>query len=157
GILVVGGLAFVSFIAWELRTDDPLLQLRLFSNRMFSLGMAFIFVTQFCFFGSNFLLPLFLQNVHGLGAGKTGLVLLPTAIVDFIALNIAGRGYNRFGPRPFVVIGVPVLIGTAVVLSTMTETTSVVFIAGVASLSGLGMGFTMMPVMTMTFNTVVTA
>src|SRR5262249_48651522 len=63
----------------------------------------------------------------------------------------------RLGPRPFVFVGVPVLIFTSLALSRMDNTTNVWLIAAVSSLRGAGMGFTMMPVMTMTFNTVLTA
>ena len=46
------------------------------------------------------LLPIVLQDAYKLSASKTGLLLFPVAICDFIALNLAGRLYNRWGPRP---------------------------------------------------------
>ena len=153
-LLSTGLLALVGFIIVELRQAQPLLQLRLFANSMFAIAVVLTFVVQFCFFGSSFLLPLFLQNVHGLGPAETGLVLFPSGILDFVAIFASGRLYNRFGPRPFAIIGLAVLTASALGLSRITATTDVVIIAAVASLRGFGIGLAMMPVMTMAYNTV---
>jgi EmrB/QacA subfamily drug resistance transporter len=153
-LLPIGALSLVTFVFVELRQADPLLQLRLFRNRMFSIAVCMTLVTQFCFFGSQFLLPLFLQNVQDLGAGKVGLTVLPTAILDFVAINISGKLYNRLGPRPLAVAGFAFMTVTALGLSFIDENTSLLLIAGVSSLRGLGMGLGMMAVTTMAFNTV---
>jgi EmrB/QacA subfamily drug resistance transporter len=154
GLLVTGACALAGFVYVELKHHDPMLQLLLFAKPMFTLAMFMTFVTQFCFFGSNFLLPLFLQTAHGLGAAETGLILFPSAILDFVAINISGRLYNTMGPRPFAIAGLVALTGTALALSRATATTSPLEIAIVASFRGAGMGLCMMPVMTMAYNTV---
>src|SRR5262249_14879192 len=102
----------------------------------------------------NYLLPLYLQTAHGLGAAETGLILFPSAILDFVAINISGRLYNRTGPRPFAVAGMLTLMLTALALSRATENTAPVVIALVASFRGRGMGVGMMPVTTMAYTTV---
>jgi MFS family permease len=121
---------------------------------MFSIAIFMTAVSQFCFFGSQFLLPLFLQGARGLSAAQTGLILLPTAVVDFLAVNISGRLYNRYGPKPFTIFGVWVMCATSLALSQVNAGTNELVIAGVASLRGLGMGMAMMPVSTMAFNAV---
>jgi MFS family permease len=95
-----------------------------------------------------------LQDAYKISASTTGLLLFPVAICDFVAINMAGRGYNRFGPRPFAVAGLLFLFGTAVALSLINEGTNEYVIAGISALRGCGMGFCMMPVQTMAFNTV---
>src|SRR5205823_12465189 len=107
---------------------------------MFAIAIVLTFVVQFCFFGSSFLLPLFLQNVRGLGPAETGLVLLPSGLLDFLAIYASGKMYNRFGPRPFAIIGLGVLMVSALGLSRMTAGTDVVLIAAISSLRGLGLG-----------------
>jgi EmrB/QacA subfamily drug resistance transporter len=153
-LLVVGAASLAGFIAVELRQRDPLLQLRLFANPMFSLAIVLTFVVQFCYFGSQFLLPLFLQNARAFGAAETGLILFPGAILDFLGITLSGKLYNRFGPRPFGIAGLITLLVTALALSQVNETTGAVAIAIIASLRGLGIGLAMMPVMTMAYNTV---
>jgi EmrB/QacA subfamily drug resistance transporter len=154
GLLALGLASLAGFIITELRKSNPMLELRLFVNPMFAAAMFMNFVAQFCFFGSSFVLPLFLQNARGLGAADTGLVLFPSGVLDFIAIFVSGKLYNRFGPKPFAISGFGVLALTALALSRITATTPAVIIAAIASLRGLGMGLGMMPVMTMAFNTV---
>ncbi|MGE0058747.1 MAG: MDR family MFS transporter [Dehalococcoidia bacterium] len=153
-LIASGAIGVLGFVLHELRTRDPLLQLRLYQHPMFAIAAVMQFITQFCFFGSNFLLPLVLQDAYHISASRTGLLLFPVAICDFIAINMAGRLYNRLGPRPFTAAGLLFLFGTAVALSQINEGTSELTIAGISALRGFGMGFCMMPVQTMAFNTV---
>jgi len=70
----------VSLLFWvmvELREKVPMLDLRVFKYRGYSLGTALNMVTTVGLFSSMFLLPLFLQNVRGLGAFEAGLLLIP--------------------------------------------------------------------------------
>ncbi len=155
-IVLIGGgaLGVMTFVLWELRHSDPLLQLKLFHNPMFAIATVMQFVTQFCFFGSNYLLPLVLEEAYDVSASETGLLLFPVAICDFLALNIAGRLYDKAGPRPFALLGLLFLLATALGLSQITVSTSPILIAVIAAFRGFGMGFCMMPVTTMAFNTV---
>jgi EmrB/QacA subfamily drug resistance transporter len=153
--LIVGGaIGVVLFVYHELHHHDPLLQLRLFSHPMFAISSAMQFITQFCFFGSNYLLPLVLQDAYHISASRTGLLLFPVAICDFVAINISGRMYNKLGPRPFALLGLSFLFGSALALSQIRAGTSEAVIASIAAMRGFGMGFCMMPVQTMAFNTV---
>jgi EmrB/QacA subfamily drug resistance transporter len=153
-LLVLGFVALGGFIAVELRQKQPMLDLRLFNNAMFAMAIAITFVVQFSFFGTSYLLPLFLQGVRGLGPADTGLVMFPSGILDFAGIFFSGRLYNRFGPRPFAIAGMAVLTLSSFGLSRMTATTSILTITAIASLRGLGIGLAMMPVITMAFNTV---
>ncbi len=153
-LLLIGATALVAFVAAELKHRDPLLQLRLFANPLFSLAMAINFVTQFSLFGIQYLLPLFLQRARGLGAAQTGLILLPSGIASFLAMNISGRLYNRVGPRPLAVAGLTVMLVVTAALSRITASTGLVTIAALASMRGVAMGLCMMPVQTAAYNTV---
>jgi DHA2 family multidrug resistance protein len=107
--LWVAAASLVVFIWWELRTPEPLLNLRLFALPAFSVGAVVNFVTTFGLFGAIFLLPLFLQNVRGLGAMETGLLLFPQALASGVTVVLSGRLYDRFGARPLVILGLLVL------------------------------------------------
>src|SRR5688500_9529505 len=128
-LLTLGGCALVSFIYVEWNHSDPMLDLHIFKRRTCSVAIILTAVAQFCFFGSQFLMPLFLQQARGLSASHTGLILLPTAIVDFIAVIISGRLYNKYGPKPFAIFGMWVLCATALALSQVTAETDELVIA----------------------------
>lgn len=152
--LAVGVISLGLFIRAELRNSEPLLKVRLFANPMFFLAMLIIFVTQFALFGVQYLLPIFLQTAHSLSAAETGLVLLPSGFVSFIAMNAGGRLYNRVGPKPLAIAGMAVLLVTTLLLSRISETTSPWLIAAFASSRGVGVGLCVIPVNTMAYNTV---
>ncbi len=116
GLGTVGVLALIAFCRVEWRQPNPLLQLRLFQQPMFALGMAINFVTQFSLFGIQYILPLMLQTVHQLGAAETGLVLFPSGILSFITMNLSGRIYNKVGPRILAGSGLAVLLVTTFLL-----------------------------------------
>jgi EmrB/QacA subfamily drug resistance transporter len=153
-LAVVGIVALVGFILVELPQREPLLQLRLFASPMFALGMVINFVTQFSLFGMQYVLPLMLQQVHQLGAAKTGLLLFPSGIFSFLTMNASGRIYNRVGPRPLAISGLAVLLVTTGWLSRLDAQANLILIATLASLRGLAMGLCMMPVQTAAYNTV---
>lgn len=157
GALVVGTLALALFIRIERRKSQPLLKVGLFGNPMFALAMVIIFVTQFALFGVQYLLPIFLETAHGMSPAQTGLVLLPSGFVSFIAMNLGGRAYNRLGPRPLSIIGMVVLLVTTIFLSRISENTSPVLIAAFASSRGVGVGLCVIPINTMAYNTVAQA
>ncbi|HEY7270026.1 MAG TPA: MDR family MFS transporter [Dehalococcoidia bacterium] len=153
-VLGAGAIALVLFIRAELHHPDPLMQLRLFANPIFSIAMALNFVTQFSLFGIQYLLPLFLQRAHNLGAAETGLLLFPSGIFSFLSMNASGRAYNRLGPKPLALSGLFVLFLSTLALSRIDENTGLLVIAAIASMRGVAMGLCMMPVQTAAYNTV---
>ena len=154
GLAAIGVGALVAFVIVEWRQPSPLLQLRLFQQPVFALGMAINFVTQFSLFGIQYILPLMLQTVHQLGAAATGLLMFPSGILSFITMNISGRIYNRVGPRRLAASGLGVLLVTTFLLGRTNAATSLYIIGTLAALRGLAMGLCMMPVQTAAYNTV---
>ena len=73
---------------------------------MFRLAIFVQWIGIFSLFGLNFIMPLFLQRVHGFGAAEAGRILLPMGVVAFITMNVAGQLYYRLGPRPIVMTGI---------------------------------------------------
>jgi EmrB/QacA subfamily drug resistance transporter len=145
------GLSIVSlpiFVWWELRAREPLLNLRLFKIPAFAMGAIVNFVTSTALFGAIFLLPVFLQNLRGLGAMETGLLLFPQALASAVSVIVGGKLYDKVGARPLVVFGF-ILLGFATwLLSSIDVTTPDSTIRWILILRGLSMGFAMMPAMT---------
>jgi EmrB/QacA subfamily drug resistance transporter len=105
GTLAGGLAALVAFLAWEARTGDPMLPLRLFSSRGFSLGSATNFLLSACLFSAVFFMAQFQQISLGQGPLDSGLRLLPWTATLFVVAPIAGSLVGRVGERPLVVAG----------------------------------------------------
>ncbi|MFI1415146.1 DHA2 family efflux MFS transporter permease subunit [Streptomyces sp. NPDC020707] len=144
---LIGGTALIAvFIAYERRTANPMLPMRLFRSRAFSAVNAaslFMFVGMF---GSIFLLSQFLQDVGGYSPMEAGVRMLPWTAMPMIAAPIAGALSDRFGGQPVVVTGL-VFQATGVALLALVVSTDVSYPQLVPSLviSGLGMGFFFAP------------
>jgi DHA2 family multidrug resistance protein len=147
GRVVVAGAAGIAglaaFAAIELRVaSDPLLDLRLFRNWTFLNASLVGWVTVMALFGAEFLLPIYLQMLRGRTALQTGLILLPLAVTAGITTPIAGRLYDRIGPRSLVTFGFAVLALNTWQLSELTATTSISWILVLMALRGLALGST---------------
>src|SRR5205814_9960320 len=111
------------FIWWQLHTSHPLLNLRLFKIPAFSIGAFVNFVTSTALFGAIFLLPLFMQNLRGLGAMETGLLLFPQAIASAFSVILGWRLYDKVVARPLVVFGFVLLAFATWLLAGLDVTT----------------------------------
>ena len=106
--IVVGAAAMSLFIArqlWLQRTDGPLLDLRTFTFPGFTIGVVLMGVSMMALFGTIILLPIYAQNVLGLEALGTGLLLLPGGLLMGLLAPSVGRAYDRVGPRVLLVPG----------------------------------------------------
>jgi DHA2 family multidrug resistance protein len=100
------------------------------------------YVSVIALFGAEFLLPIYLQFLRGKTAFETGLILLPMAVSGGIATILAGRLYDRLGPRLLVAIGFGILILNTWQLSQIQADTSIGWIMFLLALRGLAFGAT---------------
>jgi EmrB/QacA subfamily drug resistance transporter len=143
GPFIVGGIGLVLFALVELYfAKAPLLDLRLFRKRVFMNASLLGYVSVIALFGAEFLMPLYLQALRGLSALQTGLVLLPLAITGGISVTVAGRLYDRLGPRPLVTAGFAILMVNTWQLSQIRAVTPVAWILFLLALRGVALGLT---------------
>jgi EmrB/QacA subfamily drug resistance transporter len=147
-LLIASAVLFTAFIWRQVTAEQPLLHLSLFRDSTFSWSIVLGFVVVTAMFGTVFLLPVFLQNVHGYGALQTGLLLVPQAATAAVLMPIGGRLTDRIGPRPVVLTGLAILAVSGVLLAHVDATTSVAVICAAMALRGVAMAFAMMPGMT---------
>jgi EmrB/QacA subfamily drug resistance transporter len=108
-----GGLALLAvFVWWERRTPQPMLPLRLFNKRNFTFANLETLTVYAALSTLTFFLVLFLQQLAGYSALKSGLTLVPITIVMFLLSPRVGRLSMRHGPRLFMGIG-PLVAGAA--------------------------------------------
>jgi DHA2 family multidrug resistance protein len=139
----IGAVGLVLFVVVELfYAQAPLLDLRLFSKRVFLNASLLGYVSVIALFGAEFLMPLYLQALRGLSALETGLMLLPLAITGGLSVTLAGRLYDRLGPRPLVAVGFSLLIVNTWQLSQIRADTPLNWILVLLALRGLALGLT---------------
>ena len=123
-------------------SQSPLLDLRLFKNRVFLIASLLGYVSTIALFGAEFLMPVYLQALRGMTALQTGLVLLPMAIAGGFFVTLSGRFYDRWGPRPLLVTGFALLVINTWQLSQIQTDTPIGWIIFLLILRGLALGLT---------------
>ena len=107
--LAACALAGLALFVWhELRTDRPAVDLSIFRNVPFSSATALGGVLGMGLMGALFLLPLFLQQLLGYTAMKSGLALSPRSVAMMVMMPIGGALYNRLGPRLLIGSGLAI-------------------------------------------------
>lgn len=142
------------FVINELRHPEPLLELRLFKNSLFTISTVIGSVLNIGMFGAMFLLPLLLQNVLGQTAMKTGLILLPAALATAVMMPLSGKWFDKYGARGVVFAGLFLVTWTTYMLSGFNALTPFAVMSVWLVIRGLGMGLCMMPVTTAGMTTV---
>ena len=104
-LAVFAAVGLVAFVWRELAIERPAVDLRILKNVPFASGTALGGVLGMGMFGTLFLLPMFLQNLLGFPAMTSGIAMLPRSIASAVVGPIAGRYYNRIGPRVLVGAG----------------------------------------------------
>jgi MFS transporter, DHA2 family, multidrug resistance protein len=108
-LLIVAIVGLIAFVWRELKAEHPAVDLRILKNVSFSSATALGGVLGMGLMGSLFLLPVFLQNLLGYPALKSGVALMPRSLAMAVIMPIGGRFYNRLGPR--------VLVGAGLIVS----------------------------------------
>ncbi len=105
-LAVVSALSMVAFIWRELTFEQPIVNLRVLKSRQLLVGVVFAAALGLAMYGSIFVLPVFLQQLHGFTAWQTGKVIFPGALASAFTMAIIGRNANRLDARYTIVIGV---------------------------------------------------
>jgi EmrB/QacA subfamily drug resistance transporter len=152
--LLAGLVLLIAFVWHALRAKDPLIDLRLFTDRVFATSSLTLVLVAISVFGSFLLLPLYFQVVRGESALQSGLLLAPQGFGSMLAMPLAGQLSDRTGTGRIVPFGL-VAVGVAVLgLTQIGADTSYWLISVDLFVFGLGLGFTMMPVFTGAMQTI---
>ena len=149
--LIVGAFALAAsslacLIAYELRRDEPLIEVRFFRSVPFS-GATLIAICAFAGFGGFlFLNSLYLQDVRGFSALHAGLLLAPMALMMLIFAPLSGRIVGSRGPRlPLVVAGIGIMTSGAG-LTMLADQTAIGWLTATYVLFGIGFGMVNTPI-----------
>jgi EmrB/QacA subfamily drug resistance transporter len=154
---IAGAVLIAGFVLRSMRTAHPLIDLKLFRNRTFSVSSLAMVLFAIAFFGAMLMFPLYYQTVRLETAFSAGLLLAPQGIGAMLTMPLAGVISDRYGPARIVQGGFVIIIATMVVFTQLGADTSYWLLGGALFVMGLGMGMTMMPIMSAALRTLTKA
>jgi EmrB/QacA subfamily drug resistance transporter len=123
--LLFGSLAgMLVFVAVELYLDQPMIDTTLFHDPLFSISLATTFMVFIVMAGQGLLIPFYLEEVKGLDPTRTGLFLTVVPAALGLTAPLAGILSDRYGSRGIVLIGLVVIFGACLTISTLKADTS---------------------------------
>ncbi len=144
--LVGGGVLLGAFVVWESRTTTPLLPLRLFRDRSFTVANLVGITFSFGIFGSIFILIQFLQIVQGHSPLEAGMMTMPWTLAPMIIAPLTGLLSPRTGTRLPIVLGLSMLsVGMFWLAQIVTATVEFGQLVPPFLLAGIGMGLVFAP------------
>ncbi|MYD64404.1 MAG: MFS transporter [Chloroflexi bacterium] len=143
--LLLGGFAavavlFAGFVPWELRHRAPMVQLRMFADRIFSMASLARFLG---FLGATvtiLMAPIYLISLRGMDTAAAGAVLFLGFVGMGVSAQATGRLSDHFGPRRFAIAGFVIMMTTALSFSFLTNATPLWLVAPLLFVNGIGMG-----------------
>ncbi len=149
---IAAGLALLAaFVLHALRTERPLLDVRLYANRIFSAASLTTFGLGAALFGAMILIPLYYQQVRHESVIATGLLLAPQGIGMLMTAPFAARVTERFGGGRVAIVGVSLLCVSSLPLALIGPDTSFVAISASLFFRGVGIGLSFIPTMTVAY------
>lgn len=154
GLFVGSGIALAAFVRVELRAAEPILPIRLFGERVFTICCVLAFIVGFAMLGAMTFLPTYMQFVDGVSATVSGLRTLPMVAGMLITSIGSGSIVGRTGRyKIFPVAGTAIMCVAFVLLSTMDEQTTLVMQSLYLFILGTGIGLCMQVLVLVVQNT----
>ncbi|MBP2117029.1 DHA2 family efflux MFS transporter permease subunit [Cohnella lubricantis] len=151
--LIVGAVALILFVMKELlNKQEPLLEFRVFKYDMYSLTTVVNILITMAMYAGMILVPVYMQNILGLSPIKSGLALLPGAILMGIMSPVTGAIFDKIGARWLAVVGLVITAATTWEFGQLTVDTTYTHMVIIYTLRMFGMSMLMMPIQTAGLN-----
>jgi DHA2 family lincomycin resistance protein-like MFS transporter len=146
--LTVGIIALVWFVLLQLKSREPMLDMRPFKSPMFTLTTILLIIVMMTLFSTMLLLPFLLQGALLFTAFVTGLIMLPGGVLNGLLSPVLGKVFDKYGPRVLVIPGTAFLVVIMWLFTRVNlETTTATFVALHISIM-IAIAMIMMPVQT---------
>ena len=152
GGVIIGVIALAFFFRRQLRMEQPMLQVRVLTNRKFLIATIIVMLVQGALLAGGILIPILLQSYMGFSATTSGLVLLPGAIVMGAMGPVAGRLFDKHGPRVLAVTGTCILALTTSAFIFMGPGTGLVTLTVIYTVRLFSLSLVNMPISTWGMN-----
>ncbi|MGO1536652.1 MAG: MDR family MFS transporter [Yaniella sp.] len=155
GVLVPLSIGLVTlglFIWRQLTLQEPMLELRILKNPMFTLNTLLGMAVFIAMIGGMLMLPVYMQTMAGYTATESGMMLLPGAAIMGIMSPVTGRIFDRFGAKWLAITGFALLAVGTLFFTTLTPTTSFAYLTIFNAVRMFGTAMVIMPVTTAALN-----
>ena len=149
---VVGIVALVVFFHRQLHMDEPMLNVRVLSNRRFLIGTIIGMVVQSALLAAGVLMPIYLQSLMGYSATVSGLIMFPGAVIMGAMGPIAGRLFDKHGPRVLAIVGTVGLAVFTVPFAFLNDSTGLLFLVVLYTVRLFTLSLVNMPITTWAMN-----
>ncbi|MCZ3366372.1 MULTISPECIES: MFS transporter [Methanobacterium] len=140
-MVILGIMGFISFVMWELKVKNPVLEVKLFfKNKKFAFSNLATFISYISTFAVSFLLSLYLQFIKGFDPRTAGLILVIQTIFMVILSPVAGRLSDKFDPGKLASMGMGIITVGLLILALITAETSLYIIILALAIIGIGIG-----------------
>jgi EmrB/QacA subfamily drug resistance transporter len=146
GLFATAALALVTLLVYEPRRHEPLIDVRFFRSAPFSSATLIAICSFSAFSGFLFLNALYLQEVRGLSAFRTGLCTLPLAVATILCSPLSGRLVGTYGTQPSLLASGIATVISALMMTQLTATTPLPFLLLTYVIFGIGFGMVNAPI-----------
>lgn len=140
-MVILGIVGFIGFVIWELKVENPVLEIKLFlNNRRFAFSNLATLISYMGLFAVGFLLSLYLQFIKGFDPNVTGLILVVQTVFMVVISPFAGRLSDKFDSGKLASLGMAIITIGLLIFALITAETSVYFIILGLAILGIGVG-----------------
>jgi MFS transporter, DHA2 family, multidrug resistance protein len=154
-LAVVSAVSLIALIWYELHTDAPIVDLRVFKNRTYATGVLLMTVVGFVLYGSLVLLPVMLQTLMGYSSLEAGKAMAPRGMGSLIMMPIVGMLTSKVDPRKLLALGLLIGGGTMLWLGQINLNAGQMDIMIPQFLQGMGMALLFVPLTTVSMSSIV--
>jgi DHA2 family multidrug resistance protein len=148
-LAVIAGAGFCYFLIWELTHPHPVVELRLFKRRNFTVGAITMAAGFSIFLGTAILMPLWLQTQMGYSAAWAGLAAAPVSVFPILLSRSLGTGLQRIDPRWFATFALGAFAAASFMRAEFTTQTDFMTVVWAQLITGLGIAMFMVPLQSM--------
>lgn len=152
GSISLGLIVIILFCRRQLSSRDPLLNLLVFQNKMFTITSILNIAITVLMYADLILLPMYLQNGQGFTAFEAGLLLLPGAIINALLSPVTGKLFDRYGARPLFIVGMSLIVLSMWAVIDLTASTTYAYLLVRTIILRIGLAFITMPLNTAALN-----
>jgi MFS transporter, DHA2 family, multidrug resistance protein len=149
---LVSVLSLLAFIWWEFQTDHPLVDLRVFKNRNFTVGLILMTSLAAILYGTTAQLPLFLQTLMGYPALQSGYAMSPRGVAAFFTTFLVGRLVGKIRLRTMLGFGFLMLAYSSWLLARINLQVSMSSVIWPSVINGIAISFIFVPLTTATMS-----
>ncbi len=145
--LIAAVASLSTFIYWELKVDNPIMNLRLFKTNAVTAGSALMMALGIILYTLTFVVPIFSDNVIRLSATQTGVLFIPGSIATAMTMMMVSRLAKYFHPRVIILTGIGVALSSVLLMTRFSTSTGQHDLFIPLILRGVGAGMLFLPIL----------